>query len=84
MVFPLDKKEYKRNWDRKYRSRQREESDRECPAERILGNQAMGHLLSVKLETEGEEATIDFLESLGCDDIDIAFKFQWNFASEHF
>ena len=26
--------------------------------------------LSVKLETEGEEATISFLESLGCSDIE--------------
>jgi hypothetical protein len=70
VVFPLDKKEYKRNWDRKYRSRQREESDRECPAERILGNPAMVQLLSLKLETEGEAATAEFLETLGCSDVE--------------
>jgi hypothetical protein len=44
--------------------------DRECPAERILGNQAMVQLLSLKLETEGEEAAVAFLESLGCSDIE--------------
>jgi hypothetical protein len=29
----------------------------------------MVQLLSVKLETEGEAATIGFLESLGCSDV---------------
>jgi len=45
-------------------------SDRECPADRILGNQAMMQLLSVKLETEGEQATAAFLETLGCPDVE--------------
>jgi hypothetical protein len=45
-------------------------SDRECPANRILGNQAMVELLSLKLETEGEGGTIDFLETLGCSDVE--------------
>jgi hypothetical protein len=30
----------------------------------------MVQLLSLKLETEGEEATVTFLESLGCSDIE--------------
>ena len=30
----------------------------------------MVQLLSVKLQTEGEEATVDFLETLGCSDIE--------------
>jgi hypothetical protein len=30
----------------------------------------MVQLLSVKLETEGEEATVMFLESLGCSDVE--------------
>ena len=37
--------------------------------DRILANQAMMQLLSVKLETEGEDMTIAFVESLGCDDV---------------
>ena len=41
-----------------------------CPADRILGNQSIMQLLSLKLETEGEEATVTFLESLGCSDVD--------------
>jgi hypothetical protein len=73
-IYPLDKQEYKRDWDRKHRGKQHEPSDRECPAERILGNQAMMQLLSVKLETEGEEATADFLETLGCSDVGKVMK----------
>jgi hypothetical protein len=30
----------------------------------------MVKLLSVKLQTEGEEATAEFLESLGCSDVE--------------
>ena len=45
------------------------EEDRECSADRILGNSAIMQLLSVKLETEGEAATVTFLESLGCSDV---------------
>ena len=41
----------------------------QCPVDRILGNQAMVQLLSLKLESEGEEATVTFLESLGCSDV---------------
>ena len=44
-------------------------SERECPADRILGNQAIVQLISLKLRTEGEEAAILFLETLRCSDI---------------
>jgi hypothetical protein len=30
----------------------------------------MVQLLSLKLETEGEQATADFLETLGCSDVE--------------
>ena len=30
----------------------------------------MVQLLALKLETEGEEATADFLETLGCSDVE--------------
>jgi hypothetical protein len=46
------------------------ESERYCPADRILNNEEMVQLLSLKLETKGEEATISFLESLGCSDVE--------------
>ena len=35
----------------------------------ILYAQAMVQLLTLKLETEGEEATVAFLETLGCSDV---------------
>ena len=70
-VLQKDEKKYQHDWHAKNRARQPSfESDRECPADRILGNQAMVQLLSVKLETEGEEATVSFLESLGCSDVE--------------
>jgi hypothetical protein len=50
------------------------ESDRECPADRILANQAMVQLLSLKLETEVEEATALFLQTLGCSDVGKVMK----------
>jgi hypothetical protein len=70
-VLPKDEKQYQHDWHAKNRKRQPTfESDRECPADRILGNQAMMQLLSLKLETEGEEASADFLETLGCSDVE--------------
>jgi hypothetical protein len=74
-VLPKDEKQYQHDWHIKNRQRQPEfESDRECPADRILGNQAMMQLLSVKLETEGEEATNSFIESVGCSDVGKVMK----------
>ena len=70
-VLPKDEKKYQHAWHAKSRKRQPTfESDRECPADRILGNTAMVQLLALKLETEGEEATADFLETLGCSDVE--------------
>jgi hypothetical protein len=70
-VLSKDEKQYQHDWHIKNRQRQPTfESDRECPADRILGNQAMVQLLSLKLETEGEEATAEFLETLGCSDVE--------------
>jgi hypothetical protein len=70
-VLSKDEKQY---WhDRHIRNGQRQpsfESDRECPAHRILGNQAMMQLLSLKLETKGEQETATFLESAGCSDVE--------------
>ena len=51
-----------------------EVSDRECSVERILGNNAIMQLLQIKWQTEGKEATIDFLESLGCSDVGKVMK----------
>jgi len=70
-VLPKNEKQYQHDWHIKNRQRQPYfEPDRECPADRILGNQAMVQLLSIKLQTEGESATADFLESLGCSDVE--------------
>jgi hypothetical protein len=77
-LLPKDEKKYQHEWHAKIRrprldkamGRDELPSDRECPADRILGNQAMVQLLSLKLETEGEEATVSFLESLGCSDLE--------------
>ena len=76
-VLHKDEKKYQHDWHanvrrpRMLRAAGRDEPvERECPAERILSNQVMVQLLSVKLETEGEAATIDFLESLGCSDVE--------------
>jgi hypothetical protein len=69
-VLHKDEKKYQHDWYAKNRKRQPSfPDDRECPAERILSNQAMVQLLSSKLETQGEAATIDFLEALGCSDV---------------
>jgi hypothetical protein len=42
--------------------------DRIPPNQKILCPNLV-QVLSVKLETEGEEATSDFLETLGCSDV---------------
>ena len=74
-VLPKDEKQYQHDWHAKNRKRQPTfESDRECPADRILGSQAMMQLLRLKLQTEGEAATITFLESLGCSDVGKVMK----------
>jgi hypothetical protein len=70
-VLPRNEKQCQQDWHIKNRQKQPSfESDRECPAHRILGNQVMMQLLSLKLETEGEEATATFLESRGCSDVE--------------
>jgi hypothetical protein len=70
-VLPKDEREYKHQWDLKHRSRQPAfESDRYVSADRLLGNPALVQLLSLKLQTEGEQATVDFLKTLGCFDVD--------------
>jgi hypothetical protein len=70
-VLPMNKKQYQHDWHIMNRQRQPYfESDRECPAYRILGNEAMMQLLSLRLETEGEEAIATSLESLGCSDVE--------------
>ena len=69
-VLPRNEKQCQQDWHIKNRQKQPSfESDRECPADRILGSQAMMQLLRLKLQTEGEAATITFLESLGCSDV---------------
>ena len=75
-VLHKDEREYSRQWHAKVRRPRMDKEmgrnetvDRECPVDRILGNQAMRQLLTVKLETEGEQAVADFLESLGCSDV---------------
>jgi hypothetical protein len=74
-IFGFDRKEYDRQYHQIRKDRWRQEPlDRECPADRILGNHAMVQLLSVKLETEGEEATAEFLETLGCSDVGKVMK----------
>jgi hypothetical protein len=74
-VLPRDEQKYQHDWHAKNRKRQPTfEEDRYVPADRLLGNQAMVQLLSVKLETEGEGATTDFLESLGCPDVGTVLK----------
>src|SRR5262245_942928 len=67
-VLPKNEKQYQHDWH--IENRPSFDSDRECPADRILGNQAMMQRLSLKFETEGEEATTAFLESLGCSDVE--------------
>jgi hypothetical protein len=70
-VLPTNEKQYRHDWHIKNRERQPSfDSIRECPAHRILGNQAMMQLLSLKLERKGEEATATFLESLGCSEVE--------------
>jgi hypothetical protein len=70
-VLPKNEKQYQHDWHITNRQRQPSfDSDRECPADRILGNQAMMQQLSLKVETEGEKATATFLESLGCSDVE--------------
>ena len=57
-VLPKNEKQYQHDWHIKNRERQPSfDSERECPADRILGNQAMMQHLSLKVETEGEKAT---------------------------
>ena len=69
-VLPKDEKKYQHDWHIKNRQRQPSfEADRCVPADRIVGNQAIVQLLMLKLETEGEAATVDFLETLGCSDV---------------
>jgi hypothetical protein len=55
-------------------NRPTEHTERECSADRILGNQSIMQLLFLKHETEGESATICFLESLGCSDVGKVMK----------
>jgi hypothetical protein len=70
-VLPRNEKQYQHDWHIKNRRKQPSfESDRECPAHRILCNEVMMALLSLKLEPEGEEATATFLGSLGCSDVE--------------
>jgi hypothetical protein len=77
-VLPKDEHKYQRDYWAKVRYPKerptREQTDRVVSADRILGNQAIVQLLSLKLQTEGEEATINFLESLGCSDIGKVMK----------
>jgi hypothetical protein len=80
-ILPKDEKKYQHDWHANVRrprmlkaAGRDEPAERECSAERLLGNQAMVQLLSVKLETEGESATADFLESLGCSDVGKVMK----------
>jgi hypothetical protein len=74
-VLLKNEKQYQHDWHIKNRQRQPSfESDGECPAYRILGNQAMMQRLPLKRETEGEEATATFLESLGCSDVEAVLQ----------
>ena len=71
-VLPKDEKKYQHEWHAKYRKRQPVfESDRKCPADRILSNQHLVYMLVEELKTEGRDATIAFLDSLGCSGEDI-------------
>jgi hypothetical protein len=69
-IFGFDRKECDRQYSQIRRARNEKElEERRVPAERLLENQAIVELLSLKLEGEGEAATIEFLESLGCSDV---------------